>query len=75
MKKKEVYCPRCGSEDCSYFTEKKVIAPEKTKATYSANLNPLKPFTFVNKKEKVVSKEVNIDVKKIQCNKCGKIFS
>lgn len=72
-KPKEVYCPRCGSENCSYFTEQKII-PGKTKTKYTANLNPLKPFTLVNKKEKVVRKDFEYTKNKISCNDCGKIF-
>lgn len=69
----EVYCPRCGSEDCSHYQEQK-IKPGKTKTRYTANLNPLRPFTLVNKKEKVIRKEKVITEKKIICNKCGYIF-
>ena len=69
----EVYCPVCGSADCSHYQEQRII-PGKTKTTYSANLNPLKPFTVVNKKEKVVKKERIVTDKKFICNKCGKIF-
>lgn len=47
----EVYCPRCKSENCSHYKKEQII-PEKTKTRYTANLNPLKPFTLVNKKEK-----------------------
>ena len=73
--KKEIYCPRCGSIDCSYFTEQKVThVPVKTKAKYSLNLNPLKPFTIVNKKEKTIKRDIVRDVSKIKCNKCGEIF-
>lgn len=69
----EVYCPRCGSEECSHYKEQKTI-PGKAKTTYSANLNPFKPFTFVNKKEKVIRKEQSYMENKFICNKCGKIF-
>ena len=71
---KEVYCPRCKSENCSHYKEKKVV-PGKTKTKYSANLNPLKPFTLVNKKEKVVRPEYQYTQHKIICNECGKIFT
>lgn len=69
----EVYCPRCGSENCSHFQEQKII-PGKTKTTYSANLNPLKPFTLINKNEKIIKEEKIVKEKKFMCNKCGKIF-
>lgn len=72
-KLQEVYCPRCGSENCSHYREEKII-PGKTKTRYTANLNPLKPFTLVNKKEKVVKKEQVIKESKFICNSCGKIF-
>ncbi|MBE5878085.1 MAG: zinc ribbon domain-containing protein [Lachnospiraceae bacterium] len=69
----EVYCPRCGSEDCSHHQEQRVI-PAQTKTRYTANLNPLRPFTLVNKKEKVVKYGKTITENKIICNKCGMIF-
>lgn len=72
--KQEVYCPRCGSENCSHYQEQ-VIIPGKTKTRYTANLNPLKPFTLVNKKEKVVRKESIKTESKFLCNSCGKIFT
>lgn len=39
------------------------------------NLNPFKPFTILDKKEKVVRKERTITESKFMCNDCGKIFS
>ena len=72
-KKKEVYCPRCNSANCSHYQVQKVI-PGKTKTRYTANLNPLHPFTLVNKKEKVVRKEQTYTQNKFICNDCGKIF-
>ena len=72
--KSEVYCPRCGSENCQYFTTEKFV-PGKTKTTYKANINPLKPFTLVNKKEKVISQDKTVTEKQIICNDCGRIFS
>lgn len=72
-KLEEVYCPRCGSENCSHYQEQKII-PGKTKTRYTANLNPLKPFTLVNKKEKVVRKDEIVTESKFLCNSCGMIF-
>lgn len=69
----EVYCPRCGSSNCSHYKEQ-VCIPGKTKTRYTANLNPLKPFTLVNKKEKVIRKDSNYTADRILCNNCGKIF-
>lgn len=71
--RKEVYCPRCGSENCEYFQQEKII-PGKTKTRYTANLNPLHPFTLVNKKQKVVREDQIVTKSRIQCNKCGYIF-
>lgn len=71
--KKEVYCPRCKSPNCSHYQEQKVI-PGKTKTRYTANLNPLHPFTLVNKKEKVKREEKTVTENKFICNSCGKIF-
>lgn len=70
----EVYCPRCGSDNCSHYQEQKII-PAKAKTRYTANLNPLKPFTLVNKKERVVRKENVVTESKFVCNNCGKIFN
>lgn len=67
--KQEVYCPRCKSSNCGFFQER---IPERTKVKYTANLNPFKPFTFANRKEKVVQKEGTAE--KFICNDCGKIF-
>lgn len=72
--KTQVHCPRCGSENCSHYQDQKII-PAKTKTKYSANLNPLRPFTLLNKKEKVVRKEQIITENKFLCNSCGKIFN
>ncbi len=72
-KLQEVYCPRCGSENCSHYQDQKVI-PGKAKTRYTANLNPLHPFTLVNKKEKVKRKEQVVTERKFICNSCGKIF-
>lgn len=69
----EVRCPSCKSEDCSHY-EETITLQEKTKTTYSANLNPLKPFTLINKNEKVVRPEVKHTIHKFKCNKCGDIF-
>lgn len=68
-----VYCPRCGSSECSHYHEQHVI-PGKTKTSYTANLNPLKPFTIANKKEKVVRREKTVTERRIICHKCGFMF-
>ena len=38
------------------------------------NLNLLKPFTLVNKKEKIVKRESIYTENKFMCNKCGDII-
>lgn len=68
--REKVLCPKCKSYNCSYF---QTVEPGVTKTSYSANLNPLKPFKLVNKKEKVIIPDRTVS--KIQCNVCGKIFS
>lgn len=60
----EVYCPRCGSWECSH-TQIPINVPGRVKTRYTANLNPFRPFTLVNKKEKVVQQGghiINIDL-------------
>lgn len=70
----EVRCPRCRSENCSHYQEQKIV-PGKRKTRYTANLNLLKPFTLVNKKEKVKRKDKIKTESKFLCNECGKIFN
>lgn len=72
-RKTEIYCPYCHSDNCSWYVTEKTI-PGKTKTTYKANLNPLKPFTLYNKKEKVIREERQVTKKRIICNSCGRIF-
>lgn len=71
--KRAIYCPSCHSDNCSWYVTEKTI-PGKTKTTYKANLNPLKPFTLYNKKEKVIREERQVTQKRIICNSCGRIF-
>ena len=37
-------------------------------------MNPLKPFTLINKKEKVVRQPITRNVSKFVCDDCGNIF-
>lgn len=71
--KYEVYCPRCKSENCSHYSEE-IVIPGKTKTRYTANLNPLKPFTLIDKKEKKVKKDKVKATPMIRCNDCGKTW-
>ncbi len=68
-------CPKCGGKNFHAFVEEVEVVSGKTKTRYTANLNPLRPFTLVNKKEKVVRKPITKSVSKFVCDDCGKIFS
>lgn len=68
------YCPKCGSGNCHAFVEDETILQGKTKMQTSVNLNPLKPFTLFNTKEKVVREPWTMQVSKFVCDDCGKIF-
>ena len=67
-------CPRCGKSNYHAIVQKEVIVPEKKKTQSSVNLNPLKPFTVMDHKEKVVRKEISRDVTKFVCDNCGNIW-
>ena len=69
----EVYCPRCSSWDCSH-TQIPINIPGRVKTRYTANLNPFRHFTLVNKKEKVVRQGGTYYQHRFVCNKCGLIF-
>lgn len=53
------------SWECSH-TQIPINVPGRVKTRYTANLNPFRPFTLVNKKEKVVQQGgghiINIDL-------------
>ena len=70
------FCPYCLSTDFQYAGRTTVGARDaKTKTSYKANLNPLKPFTLVDKKEKVVRKASSgYSYDEFICLKCGKRF-
>lgn len=69
-------CPYCGSTHFQYAGQQIYGArPEKTKTRYTANLNPLRPFTLVNKKEKAVKKaRSGYAVDEFICLNCGNRF-
>lgn len=73
---KIVVCTRCRSQHVQlYEIEHRGQHGAKVKTSYSANLNPLKPFTLVNKKEKVKRKaSEGYEVRRYQCLDCGKEF-
>ena len=68
------HCPSCGGTNYHAFVEERVIREGKVKTRTSLNLNPLKPFTVFNHKEKVVRKPIITQVGKFVCDDCGKIF-
>lgn len=67
-------CPKCGGENYHAFVTERVIREGKTKTTVSLNLNPLKPFTVFNQKEKVIREPWTVQESKFVCDDCGKIF-
>ncbi len=71
------HCPKCSSTNLQYLGEDNVGGREaKTKTVTSLNLNPLKPFTLFNQKEKVVKKaREGIDLDRWRCQDCGKVFT
>lgn len=74
VKFQEKKCPKCGGTNYHAFVEEQVIVPEKTKSTISINLNPLKPFTLLNHKQKVTQKAITKKISKFICDDCGHIF-
>lgn len=68
-------CPKCGSMKHHSYTENVVVRQGKVKKKTTLNLNPLKPFTVFNHKEKVVRDPVIRNVTKVICDNCGYIFS
>lgn len=67
-------CPRCGKSRYHTVSSTEVVVPGKTKTQSSINLNPLKPFTLVNHKEKVVRQEISRQVVRFMCDECGNIW-
>mgnify|MGYP002511969756 CR=1 FL=1 len=67
-------CPKCGGKNFHAFVETVEVVSGKTKTRYTTNLNPFRPFTLVNKKEKVVRNPITKQVSKFVCDDCGKIF-
>ena len=74
VEKDKQKCPKCGGENYHAFVEEKVIREGETKKTVSLNLNPLKPFTVFEEKEKVVREPRVKHVSKFVCDDCGMIF-
>lgn len=69
--------PKCKSTNLQYLGADSVGGREtKTKTTTSLNLNPLKPFTLFNHKEKIVKKgSAGIDFDRWRCEECGNVFT
>ncbi len=75
-KGKVVVCTRCRSQRVQMLrVDYAGQQGEKTKVSYSANLNPLKPFTFINRKERVTQRaRKGIEMRYYQCLDCGHEF-
>ena len=67
-------CPKCKGFNYHAFVEEQVVIPKKVRSKTTLNLNPLKPFTVFNHKEKIVRQQVTKQVGKFVCDDCGKIF-
>lgn len=69
-------CPYCNSTDWQYLGQETIGARgEKTKVQYKVNLNPFRPFTLFERKEKVVRKaNPGISFDTFICLYCGKRF-
>ena len=67
-------CPQCGGTNYHAFIDEVVIQEGKVKSRTTVNLNPLRPFTVFNHKEKVVRKPLTKQISKFVCDDCGKIF-
>lgn len=75
--KNQIVCPKCKSINIAYMGAETIGAREaKTKTETSLNLNPLKPFTLFNHREKVVKKGcTGYGVDRWHCKDCGNIFN
>lgn len=75
--KHQINCPKCKSINVEYMGAEVIGAKaDKTKTTTSLNLNPLKPFTLFNHKEKIVKKgSAGIDFDRWRCEECGNVFT
>ena len=71
---KHTNCPACGGTRFHAFVEEQVVVPAKVKSKTTLNMNPLKPFTVFNHKDKVVRQQVTRQVSKFVCDDCGNIF-
>lgn len=75
--KNQIVCPKCKSINVEYMgTETRGARAAKTKTVTFLNLNPLKPLTVFNHKEKVVKKgSAGYEVDRWHCKDCGTIFN
>lgn len=64
-------CPRCKKNTLFIKRVDHTHIPGKTKTSVSLNLNPLKPFTVYNVKEKEIRQEQNIERTLYKCSSCG----
>ncbi len=73
---KTIKCPKCKSLNVEFIgNETKWATDPKIKKTTTLNLNPLKPFTLFNHKEKVVrAGSAGVTMNKWHCKNCGRVF-
>ena len=69
-------CPHCNSTDWQFAGQQTVGARDaKTKTEHKLNINPLKPLTIMDSKEKVVKKaKSGYSYDEFICLNCGKRF-
>ena len=75
-RKHVVFCPKCLSIDVEYIGTTNWGATEpKTKTVTKLNINPFKPLTVFDSKEKIVKKGSDgIDIQHWHCRNCGSNF-
>lgn len=69
-------CPHCNSTDWQFAGQQTIGARDaKTKTEHKLNINPLKPLTIMDSKEKVVKKaKSGYSYDEFICLNCGKRF-
>lgn len=70
-------CPRCKSKNFQLVDSRVIGARDAEIGTYyKLNLNPLRPFTLIQRKEKVIRKASKGFIRNtFVCQDCGKKFT
>ena len=69
------YCPKCLGTNWQFLGEEIVGAtPDIRKVEISRNINPLKPFTKTNVRERVIPGYEGEKHSRFLCLQCGNIF-